>query len=120
MYLLIRWVVHALILWVVVLVGRHLGLKLELTGFIAAAFTVLLLALANAVIRPILKTLLLPLNCLTFGLLGFAINVLIIWLVSEAKQGFVVGGLREAIYCSVCLSVFGGIANKLMRPGRED
>lgn len=38
-----------------------------------------LMAIANTFLRPILKLLSLPINCLTFGLFSFVINALLFW-----------------------------------------
>lgn len=122
MILAARWVVHAVILWAAVLLGQNLGLGLKLEGWGMTFLTVLLLALANAVVRPAVKTLLLPLNCLTFGLLGFLLNVLVILALDYVlRGGFDTGGFWGALYLSVMLGLLGGMANKWVRlKGRKD
>lgn len=119
-YVLIRWGAHALLLWAVVVVGRAIGLPIAMEGVGPAFIAIFVLAVANAAIRPIMKTFLLPLNCLTFGLLGFLVNILVFWLVSAAVPGFDIGSFLAALYCAVMMSILGGIANRMIRASRED
>ncbi len=117
MYLAVRWVVHAVILWLVVLLGQKLGLGMRLAGWGYAFLTVFLIALVNAAVRPITHLLLLPLNCLTFGLLGFLVNAAVIVLLSKLEgYGFDAGGFWGALYLSVMLAILGGVANRWLRP----
>ncbi len=118
--ILLRWVAHALILWAVVAAGKALHMQISLRGFWDAVLTVFVLACANTVVRPVMKTLLLPLNCLSLGLLGFAVNVLVLWVVSELVPGFEIGSVGAAVFCAVMLSILGGIVNRFLRLVRED
>ncbi len=122
MYLAVRWVVHAVILWLVVLLGKKLGFGMRLAGWGYAFLTVFLLALVNAAVRPLTRLLLLPLNCLTFGLLGFFVNAAVIVLLSKIEEdGFNAGGFWGALYLSVMLAILGGMANRWLRPSsRKD
>jgi putative membrane protein len=43
-----------------------------------------LLAAINAVIRPVIKLMALPINCLTFGLFSFVIGALLFWAAGHA------------------------------------
>lgn len=46
------------------------------------------LSLLNAILRPILKVLLLPINLITLGLFGWVINLIILWLTMYFVPGF--------------------------------
>ncbi len=118
-YLLLRWIVHAVVLWLVVQSGRMLGLGLQLDGFGSALIAVFALGCANTLIRPLVKLLLLPLNCLTFGLLGLVVNILMLGLVAWLVPGFKLGGVVGTVYCWVLISFFGAIVNKLVRRQEE-
>lgn len=48
----------------------------------------LVLAIINAFLRPILKILLLPINIITLGLMGWLVNVIILYLVTLLVPGF--------------------------------
>lgn len=119
MGIIIRWIVYAIILWIVVGIGQMLGLPVKLHGPTAPFIVVLLLGFANAVVRPLVKLFLWPLNCLTFGLLGFFINVLIVYVLDLILQDFNTGGFVGALYISVAMSVLGGVANGFLKSRQE-
>jgi putative membrane protein len=59
----------------------------------------------NAVVRPILVILTLPVTILTLGLFLFVLNALLFWLVAELVPGFEVRGFLAALIGSVLYSV---------------
>ena len=65
----------------------------------------LFLGLVNAVVRPILVILTLPVTILTLGLFIFVINALLFWLVAEVVKGFDVTGFGAALLGSILYSV---------------
>ena len=65
----------------------------------------LLLGLANAVVKPLLIVLTLPLTLLTFGLFLLVINALMILLVSALVRGFKVSGFWTAFFASIFISL---------------
>ena len=101
-------------LYLTVLLGRELGLKLAITDVVGAFIAVLVLTLVNAFIRPVLRLVTLPLNCLTLGLFGFVINALMFWLVGTLGLGLKVDGFWAALFGSVALSVISGILNTVI------
>ena len=76
---------------------------------IAAA---VLLAVVNAIVRPVLILLTLPITLLTLGLFLLVINGLMIELVSALlPSGFHVASLGPAILASVIVSITGWLVN---------
>ncbi len=110
--LLIRWVLNALALLAVAYL--YPGVRVE--SFLAAAVAALALGLANAVIRPVLVVLTLPVTIVTLGLFLFVINAALFWLVAQVIKGFAVDGFLSALVGSILYSlitlavswVFGG------------
>ena len=98
---LIHWAITAVSLWV----ASHLfrGLKFDSTG--ALVVSALLLGLANAVVKPLLIVLTLPLTLVTFGLFLLVINALMILLVSAIVRGFKVSGFWTALFASLFVSL---------------
>ena len=77
-------------------VGRYLSLIL--TG--------LALGVINAIIKPILVMVSLPITCITLGLFIFVINALMLLLVSAIPfLGFVVNGFFVALIASIVISI---------------
>src|SRR5207302_5066058 len=65
----------------------------------------LVLALINAVVRPVLKILTLPVTLLTLGLFLFVLNAFCLWLTSLLVKGFEVHGFWAAMFGSLLVSI---------------
>lgn len=99
--LLARWIVNAAALMLV----AYLYPGVTVDSFVAALLAALALGLVNAVVRPILVLLTLPVTLLTLGLFIFVINALLFWFVAEVVQGFHVSGFGAALLGSILYSV---------------
>jgi len=121
-----RWAIGAVALYLTVLLGERFGFHLSFaansTGqSIAGAFVaVLALTLVNALVRPIVAFLALPLSCLTFGLFGLVINALMFYLVGEMNIGLEVKDFYAALYGSVVTSVLFGVLNTFFGGDKKD
>ena len=98
---LVHWAITALALWAASFLFR--GIRFDSTG--ALAIAALLLGFANAVVKPLLIVLTLPLTLLTFGLFLLVINALMILLVSALVRGFRVSGFWTALFASIFISL---------------
>ena len=78
---------------------------MRVDGFMGALAAAFILGIVNAVIRPILILLTLPLTVFTFGFFLLIINGLMLGLVSYFVPGFYVNGLLEGIIGSVLISI---------------
>jgi putative membrane protein len=110
---LIHWAITALSLWIASYLFR--GLKFDTTG--ALVVSALLLGLANAVVKPLLIVLTLPLTLLTFGLFLLVINALMILLVSALVRGFKVSGFWTAFFASIFISLLSIAIGALVGSG---
>jgi putative membrane protein len=100
---LLHWGITALSLWV----ASHIfsGIKFEtLSSLVVSA---LLLGFANAIVKPVLIVLTLPLTLVTFGLFLLVINALMIMLVSALVKGFKVSSFWTALFASILISLLG-------------
>lgn len=110
MHLLLRWLLNALaLLLVAVLVP---GVTVD--GFYAALIVALVLGIVNALVRPILIFLTLPINVLTLGLFTFVINALLFWFVSTVVKGFHVSGFAAAFWGALVLWAVSWITNVML------
>jgi len=75
---------------------------------------VAVLGLLNAVVRPILILLTLPVTLLTLGLFIFVINALLLWFVSSFVAGFHVDGFWAAMWGAIVYSLITFILNALV------
>jgi len=113
MRILLRWCVNALALLAV----AYLYSGVQVEGIFAALIAALVLGLANAVIRPILILLTLPVTLLTMGLFIFVINAFLFWFVAQVVDGFTVRGFMAAMIGSLMYSVITLLVNWLVTDG---
>jgi len=74
-------------------------------GYLTAIIVAVVLAVVNSTIGPLLKTLMLPFNILTLGLISLIINVLMVLLVANIIPGFTIDGFWTALIFAIILSV---------------
>ena len=96
-----HWAITAISLWVASRVFK--GLKFEDTS--SLILSALLLGFANAVVKPLLIVLTLPLTLVTFGLFLLVINALMILLVARLVEGFRVASFWTAFFASIFISL---------------
>ena len=90
------------------------GIEIRNGGSLIAA--AVLLAVVNAIVRPVLIILTLPITLLTLGIFLLVINGLMIELVSALLHGFHVDGLWPAILASIIVSITGWLVNSFIGP----
>lgn len=106
----ISWLVNALALILV----AYLLPGFTFSGFYSALVTVVVLGLINAVIRPLVLLLTLPVNLLTLGLLTFVINALMLWITSTVVKGFTIDNFTTAIIAALILWAISFLSNWLV------
>ncbi len=99
--LFIRW----LILTAAIMAASFLMDGIEVSGFFSALGAAAILGVLNAIFRPILIILTLPINVLTLGLFTFVINALLLMMVSGVISGFHVQGFWWAVFGSLVISL---------------
>ena len=110
MGLLIRW----LILTVAIISASYLLEGIHISGFFSAFFAAAILGILNALFRPVLLLLTLPINILTFGLFTFIINALMLKRASGVIPGFEVHGFWTAVFGALIISVVSWLLNSFI------
>ena len=110
MSIIFRWFINALALMLV----AYLYPGVQVAGMFEALIAALVLGLVNALIRPILVLLTLPVTVLTLGLFIFVINAFLFWFVAEIVKGFTVSGFMAALIGSVLFSIITIISSWLI------
>jgi putative membrane protein len=110
--ILLVWLINALAL----LALPYIFTSIKVETFYTALIVALILGLINAVIRPVLVLLTLPLTILTLGLFIFVINGLLFWLVASFVEGFQVGGFWPAVFGAIVYSLISWAAAALLVP----
>lgn len=77
----------------------------------------LLLGVVNAIVRPVLIILTIPITILTLGLFLLVINGLMVELVAHFLKGFEVAGLWPAILTSLVVSLTSWVVSSFVGPG---
>ena len=108
--ILIRW----LILTVAILSAAYLLDGMEVRGFTSAFFAAAVLGILNAVLRPVLIILTLPLNILSLGLFTFVINAFLLKMASGVIPGFEVHGFWPALFGSLIISLVSWLLSSLI------
>ena len=105
--LALRWVLNAFALWVVseIVPGIHAY------GVFATLVAALVLGILNALVRPVVLLLTLPINLLTLGLFTFVINGLMLEMTSSIVKGFSVDGFGAALVGALVLSLVSFVLN---------
>ena len=105
---IVRWIANIAALFAVTMFVP--GIHFDGHNYLSLVIVVVGLALANAVLRPIIMFFAWPINCLTFGLLGFALNILFFWVAgSGVVPGYRVDGALPALIGSVVMGLLSGV-----------
>lgn len=100
----LRWILNilAIILTATILSGFEVNIWGAIVGSV-------FLGVVNAIIRPLLLILTLPLNILSLGLFTFVVNGFMIYLTSVTVKGFDIHGFWWAVLTSIVLSIMSFI-----------
>ena len=119
MQLILRWLITAGALYATVWILQQFRLAAAEAGpWYGWLVAVVVMGLVNALIRPIASLLTAPLNCLTFGIIGFLVNALMFWLVPVIMEAlgmpiFEVGFLG-ALLGSLLVGAIGGLLSNVL------
>jgi putative membrane protein len=106
----VRLIVNALAF---LIVSKIYG-GMEVESFWGAVIAALIWGIINALLRPLLMLLTLPLNILTLGLFTFVINGVILLLTAELYSGLVISSFFAGIFAAFLLSVVNVILTSLL------
>lgn len=106
--------IHWLVSGVALLLTSYLVPGFRVRDFGSALVAALVIGLINALIRPLLIFLTLPINILTLGLFTFVIDGLILKMTAALLKGFEVTSWFSAILGAFLLAVLGGFLHLLI------
>lgn len=108
-------IVNSLALWMTSLIVK--GLQFDSTSSII--ITALFLGVINAIVKPILNLLALPITILTLGLFLFIVNAVSLEIVAAISPGFSISTFWSAVVGAFLLSLFTTIFNWLLFPKKN-
>ncbi|OGY42564.1 MAG: hypothetical protein A2Y67_02600 [Candidatus Buchananbacteria bacterium RBG_13_39_9] len=111
MQLLLRWLINTL---AIILIAMYLP-GIGISSIYAALIAALVLGILNALIRPLLILLTLPVNILTLGLFTLFINAFLFWFASTIVKGFTVVGFWPAFWGALIMWLVAWGTNGLLK-----
>ncbi len=116
-----QFIIRLLVTGVVAFVLSKWLAGVHIDGFSTAVLFALVLAVVNALIKPLLIIFTLPITILTIGLFLFIINALMILLVDKMLDGVQVDGFWWALLFSLLLSAISALLISLLeKENRRD
>ena len=110
----LTWIVAAVSL----VITAYIVPGITVASFPAAMVAAVFIGLVNAVVRPIITLLTLPLSILTLGLFLFVVNAISLslasWLAGAFDIGFQVSGFWPALFGSIVLSFVSGLIGRFV------
>jgi putative membrane protein len=113
---LVTWLLTALAL----LLTAYLVPGIHLDSFSAAIIGAAVLGFVNAIVRPLLFLLTLPLTIVTLGLFLPLLNVIAFVIVAQLTPGFEVTNFLSAVLGAIVLAIVSGILNALAGVEEEE
>ncbi len=115
-----NFIVQLIISTLAVLISSYLlpGVNIEGNSFVTALIVAAVLAFLNAIVKPIMVILTIPITIVTLGLFLLVINALMIMLAARLVPGFHVNGFWWALLFSLILSIITSILESIKK--RDD
>jgi putative membrane protein len=110
MLFIVRLVLNALALMLVAYLVPGVGVS----GFGIAVIAALVIGLVNALIRPLVEILSLPVTILTLGLFSLIINAAMFALAAWFVPGFELGGFGPAFWGALLYTVFAWLVSSFV------
>jgi len=113
--LIVHWLINAAALYAATRVVPGVHVQDAETLVVAAA----VIGLVNAIIRPILRLITLPITVLTLGLFYFVLNGLMLLLAARLTRGFELDGLPSAVVGAIVIGIVATILHLFVRPDKK-
>jgi len=110
-----KWLLHVVLNAVAIIAVAQLFDSFIIEGFGAALLASLILSVLNAIVRPILVVLTLPITVVSLGLFLFVINAITLMLTAWLMgSSFVIDGFGIAILSAIIISLLNLMLNQLI------
>jgi putative membrane protein len=106
-----RFLARMVLNGIAIVIAAWLVPGLQLTGVLPALVAGAILGVVNALVRPVLLILTLPLTLVTLGFFIFIINALCLGLTAAIVPGFEITGFWAAFFGSLLVSIVSWILN---------
>ncbi len=109
---LVRLLITAFAMWLASVIVPGMSFA----GGWALLWAALLLGIVNALVRPVVVLLTLPLTILTLGIFLLVVNAAMLGLVAAMLDGFRLAGFWSALLGSLLISIFSAVGSKFIGP----
>ena len=117
-----KFIIQICISSLAVMISTYLlpGVSIENDNFLTAVIVAAVLAFLNALLKPVMVFLTIPVTVFTLGLFLIVINAVIILLADKLVDGFHVSGFWSALFFSLVLSLVTSIFESIQRKDRRE
>ena len=112
---ILTWIANSVAIWLTAYLLRSVSVNSWQTAFVAG----LVLAIVNAIVKPILVVLTLPITVVTLGLFYFVVTAICLWITSRLVDGFAVQGFFSTIIASIVIGLFSAIIQSVLKPAKH-
>lgn len=112
----VRFLIKLLVSSIAVIITSYLLPGVQIHGFLDAVVVAFVVAILNALLKPILVILTIPVTVMSLGLFLLVINAFIIQIAAHFVPGFTVSGFWSALFFSIILSLITWV---LELPGKS-
>jgi len=117
---MVRFIGKVVIVALAALFASYILPGVEIAGFLTALLVAVVLGVLNAIVKPVLVIITIPITILTLGVFLLVINTFIVYLAGEMVSGFTVGGFWSALFFSMLTSFFTSILELFTKDTSEE
>ena len=110
--LVLTWIGNSVAIWLTGYLLRSVSVADWTQAFVAG----LVLTLVNAIVKPILVILTLPITIVTLGLFYFVVTAICLMITARLVDGFAVQGWLGTIVASIFISIISAIIQSVLKP----
>jgi putative membrane protein len=110
LHLVVTWIANSLAIYAVAYLMESVAVASLADAFLAGA----VLSIVNAVVKPIVVILTLPLTIVTLGLFYFVVTASCLYLASLVVPGFLLQGFWSTVLASILVSLFSALIARIL------
>lgn len=114
--ILVTWIANSLAIYFVAYLLGGVSVGSLRDAFIAGA----VLSLINALVKPVIVILTLPLTLVTLGLFYFVVTAFCLWLASMLVSGFILQGFFTTVFAAILISLISAVIGKILTNAAGD
>ena len=109
--LVLTWIANSAAIWLAAYLFSGVAVASWTDAFVAG----LVLTVVNAIVKPILIVLTLPITLVTLGLFYFVVSAICLKITAGLIEGFTVSGWFNTIVAAILISIFSTVIQGLLK-----